>query len=676
MEFTLDYETRSRCPLPRPKDRGPATVLDNPIKCGAWNYSRDPSTTVLCAAIDDDLLLDVEMIRRRIEAADVITAHNASFEKAVTLHVLGLDVPARKWRCTAARARHANIAGDLDGAGTMLGLGDDERKDADGHKVMLKLSSPNPNVGKKRVTQKALYQRITKKYLNEFPDCGYDYGERVLIRPEVSYIEPEWIDDTDLFARLHAYCLQDVVAERALGDHLPLLPDKEQRIWEFDRRANERGFPVDLEFCRGATQILAEAFAETQRAVSELTGGLITKGTQTARIQKFINERGINIGDLQAETVDEVLERPDLPHAVRDILHLRQSVSSAAISKYGCALDMSNEDGRLREGLMYYGASQTGRWTGPGFNPLNMKKGITLDERMIECAADGDLGMFVALYGEQAIDNLGGMIRGIIAAPPGRTFVDADSSQIELRIVHWLADDHAMLDMIRSGFDPYVAGYAKMYGVSPSSVTKEMRQKGKVLGLGMQYAMGVNRLMANEGWDAAKANQTIQTYRNANKEVCAMWDRLTSAAILAIRRGVRVRCGKLVFEVQGDWLTMLLPSGRRLYYYQPRIEENKHGFPCVSFLSRKGRKQIGGGHLLENAAQAICRDLLCDWMLEMEALNMEVLFNVYDSILVECDRDEASDLKGEVERIMTSAEDCYKGLPLGVGADIKRRFEK
>lgn len=670
MKLTLDYETYSRCDLTR---------------TGMSKYGRDPSTDMICAASAKQMTTEREAVRQWIAQAEVIHAHNAGFEKIITREVLGVDVPTSKWRDTAARARHANLPGDLDGACRALNIPAELRKDSKAQAEVRKLWSPHPRAGKTKIVQKAAKR---------------------LGRPEIRVVIPEHWDRTEyaaLYEKLFAYCRQDVIAEKALEQRLPPLPAQEQAYWEMDNAINERGFPVDLEFCRGAAKILTEAFDEVSTSVrrlgteedrkfekdraaivvalAEVKDHRIERGTQDQRIKKYVNMRGLNIDNMQADTVNDALELDGLPPDVRYVLQLRQSVSGSAVDKYFAAIDAACEDDRLRDGTIFYGASATGRVTGNGFNPLNMKK-KKLDQVMIEAASTGDYGLFSTMYEGYPGDLLGGQIRGIICAPPGRTLVDADSAQIELRIVHWLAGDDVMLDAMRAGFDPYVVGYAKMYGVTPASVTKDQRQQGKILGLGMQYAMGPTRLRAAFAKDKKlisldEAKKIIYKYRDDNPEVAALWDKLTSAAILAIKRDTAARCGRLVFEMQGDWLTMKLPSGRRLYYYKPSVAQNQYGFPCVMFDSPyKGRRSIGGGHILENAAQAICRDLMYDWMLEMHGLGMWLLFNVYDQCLIECAQDEANDVKGEVERIMSRNPDWSAGLPLGVEAVIKRRFEK
>jgi DNA polymerase len=675
MILHADYETRSRCDL---SDRG------------GYEYASHESTSILSLAFAfDDGPVQLwtppdpppEALLRALRDPEVeFRAHNAGFERLITKFVgpqYGLpEVPPERFRCSAARARHANIPGSLEDAAAFLGTA---RKDKEGHAVMLLLSQPNP-IGGKRLKLKKIEildllpeadPKLLKAQLEELLDKSGRW-------PTV----PEWREEPELYERMYRYNKQDVVAERDLEKALPPLPEFEQQVWLLDRSANEYGLPIDTDFCRGACRIIEAGYAEAQEKITALTYGRITKGTQRARIQEFVNELGVNIENTQKDTVEEVLET-NMHKDARTALELLQFVSGAAVGKYRAALKQVSDDGRLREHSIYYGASATGRWTAGGMQPLNMKRGIKLDETLIDVITTGDYGLLRALYQDDPpIGLLGSCVRGIICAPDGKMLVDADSSQIELRIVHWLAGDQSLLNDVRAGFDPYKALYAKNMGVPVMTVTKEQRQQGKIWALGMQYAMGAKalvRAMAKAGKiiTIQEAKEIIAKYRKNNPEVAALWDKLTRAAIVAIQRGRPVRCGKLVFEVQGNWLTMKLPSGRRLYYYKPSVAENQYGFPCVMFTSpNKGRISVGGGHFLENAAQAICRDLLCVWMLDLTKRGIQILMNVYDQIVSEVYEDQVQDAIRETEEVMSTAPEWCLDLPLGVGAVAKKRFEK
>lgn len=636
----LDFETRSRVDITRE---------------GAYKYANG-GTEMLCAAVAHDgevqIVRNPQRVREIVEHADEIHAHNAAFERLITKFVLGVDVPPEKWRCSAARCRHANIPASLDGACEALDLPEAQRKDKLGSDLIKVLCCPRPS-------KQAVNAALKKVPESEYKHCG-----------------EEFVNDEALLGRLYAYCQRDVVAERGVEARLPPLPESEQRLWELDRRMNERGFPIDVEFCKGASEIIEQANEDIRQEAIRISGGAITSGKQIQRILRFVNERGVNIGDLQSSTVETLLKQGGLHPDVKAILRLREAAASAAVGKYKSGLEMVCADGRLREGTLYYGASATGRRAAFGFNPLNMKRGVKLDEGFIEAVCLGDLRFIRAMYSGDPLDLLGAHVRGIICAPVGRQFVDADSAQIELRIVHWLAGDMSMMEALRNGFDPYIALYAKTYGVHPSTVTREQRQHAKCLALGMQYAMGYDRAKVVTGLDFAGAKALVDAYRAGNPDVAAMWDRLVKAGILAIQKLVPVRCGRLLFNVEGDWLTMRLPSGRKLYYYKPQVGENKHGFPCIIFQSKKGWREIGGGHILENASQAICRDLLCYWMLQLDADGITCLFDVYDQILTECADDAAEDTRRTVEHTMCQTPEWADGLPVGAEATIKRRFEK
>lgn len=652
-ELSLDYETYSELSLKTHKvvryTRHPSTD----IMSLAWSLDGgDPQVWVPCMGTPPPKLIEVLK-----DPQVTVHAFNAAFEWYCTRELgwlYGLpEIDYRRMRCSSGQALHANVATDLDTVCLMLGL---QGKDDEGHKAMMRLARD---------------AKPTKKN---------PIGGR--------------LRDPQLEALMYRYNKQDVSCEIAVKEALPPLPPEEQEIWELDRRINLRGIPIDLDFCRGGLQILEQATERVQEPLAELmerTGGNVERGTQVARILSYVNQRGLNIDNLQADTISEILTQ-EIPEECRTVLELRQMVSSMAVKKFQAAAD-THWEGRCYETQRYHKA-HTGRWQGDGLNPFNFKKGKRgideLDENLIEAIALGDAGLLDSLYTRSPIDLLGRCVRGLVCAPPGKVLVRRDYAQIECRLAHWLCGraGEKMLDLFRKKDaaertgnsrpedDPYVLMAAKIFK-GDIDVGVKNRKHGKTTELGSAFGMGAKKFAAQYGVDEFFAKQCIAAYRADKPWIVGIWSALDEAAMTCVSRGVPMRVGKLRFAMEGRWLTMQLPSGRKLYYFEPGIAFDHKRRPYVYYTkSYERREKMWGGIWLENACQAICRDLLAPAMMEMDRRGLAVILNVYDEIMVECDEQAADDALAEMAEIIENPPAWAAGLPIFSDPEVSKRFEK
>ena len=446
-EAHLDYETYATCEIG---------------DVGAYKYARHPNTDIICAELTlDDGTSEFWAapeppgpLMKRLDEF-VVSAHNCPFEHYITNEVASKwGVPklrADQMQCTMVRALHANLPRSLDGASETLGTR--QRKDKEGHALMLKVSKPKKD------------------------------GAREL--------------DPKILRRVYEYCKQDVATERELDESLPPLPEQEREYWLMDREIGMRGLPIDEELCLGAAHVVNQASIEIGDEIAKLTDGRITRGTQTIRIREYINERGVNTDTVDADFIEATLKE-NLPDDVRKILELRQTVASSAVAKYKSAL-RGSYNGRVHDSTIFYGASQTGRVAGVGLQPLNFKRGLkNIPESTYELATKGDYGLIKAICVDSPVQMLSNIVRGIIKAPPGMRLVDADSSQIELRIVHWLAGDTDMMEALRRGFDPYKGLAARTLKKPVDAVTSDERNAAKPVSLG---CLGADtKTLTDSGW--------------------------------------------------------------------------------------------------------------------------------------------------------------------------------
>ena len=642
MKVFLDFETRSAVDL---------------IAAGSWKYAGHHTTSVLCMAwaIDDD---PVEIWSRgqpfptRLRAAILggceMHAWNSQFESNLweRCQVPNLDWPEihfDQWRCTAAKSRHANHPGALAQA-TAQCLPHLVGKDKDGARIMRTMCKP----GKWTKAEKAAGKTGVK-----------------------------WIEDPISMGILEAYCAQDVVVERAMDRWLPDWPEKEIKVWQCNERINERGVPFDLKLCVGAHLMLKQTLAELSLRIEKLTDGEITTGNQIQRIREYVNKRGINEVCFDAAHIESLL-KTDLPDDVRDVLLLRQVTAGSAAKKYLAALDMM-QDKRGHGLFMYYGASATGRFASLKVQIQNMKKGSDKTETFAEAVYSGHYDVMKMLYGDEIVTELGKNVRSMVCAGDGNTLVRCDSSQIECRVLHWLAGNEKMLKLFREGKDPYLDLASKVYNRQIKKGEPE-RQIGKFAVLGLGFGMGAKRFVAqcyqqggieiNERF----AHKVVALFREDNPKVTAFWSDLEEAAERCIEREQTIRVGKLVFRMEGDYLVTILPSSRRLFYYKPKFTGEGRNKRFVFTSPRGRREEWAGGLLCENSVQAVARDTLVHYMQVAEKMGLDIVAHIHDELVCECPVKVEQETEQKLLEAFANKTQWMQGLPTAAEATIRRRY--
>jgi DNA polymerase I-like protein with 3'-5' exonuclease and polymerase domains len=250
-------------------------------------------------------------------------------------------------------------------------------------------------------------------------------------------------------------------------------------------------------------------------------------------------------------------------------------------------------------------------------------------------------------------------LRGLLIPEPEKKFIICDLSQIEPRVLAWIAEDDALLTAIRSGLGFYDA-HAVSWGMwDPSRGPLKDKNPSlylyiKSLSLGCGYGMGWIRfrsICAQRGitFSAAEAQNRVAQYRAKNPKVTALWRRLDHELHLQRRHG-KAR--------------LSLPSGRALVY--PNLGWEKGGLWADLQTSEGTRRvKIWGGFVTENAVQSIARDIFAEGLLAVEAAGLQVVLHSHDEVVVEADLDVPCQ---EVIRLMTQCPDWIKGLPLDAEA--------
>lgn len=594
-------------------------------KVGTAVYAAHPSTQiVLCSyAIGDgevhtwdthDGTPLVGFLSPLVENPEVLFhAHNAYFERLL-LAAAGIEIPVERWRCDMVHAMSLAFPGSLDKLGQAIGLADEQQKIKDGRRLVQKFCKPRTPTATKPHTR-----------------CTRD-------------------TDPEDWAAFVQYNRQDVIAERAADKRLSPWPmgASEWRYWHMDQKINDTGLPVDRALVDGARHCATLAKTELVAELRALTG--LDNPNAVESLRSWVVGRGIAMPDLTKHTVATALEG-ELPADVRRALELRQQLGRSSVAKFDALERATNDDGRLRGCFQFYGASRTGRWAGRIFQPQNLPRGSLKPDELRAVVEQVRSGR-----SRVSMDALTSCIRSAIRAPQGKVLRVADLANIESRILGWLAHCDRMLHCFATDRDIYKDYATALLGKDYSEITKSERNYAKPPTLGCGYGLGATGLVAYADgmrveMSVEQAGEAVDTFRDTYPEIPRLWKRLEAATMELVgeRRG-SIRVGLLTFTYEAPFLFMVLPSGRRLAYFKPRIEEKLAPWgDMVENVTYMGVDQVTnkwervstfGGKWVEQACQAISRDLLAHGLDEAIKIGFEVLGSTHDEIIAMTDEDD------------------------------------
>lgn len=701
---TVDFETRSACSL---KERG------------SWRYSLDPTTEALCLAfrlphwehgrtalwhpafprlgISEADCPELKELHEWILSGSLVEAHNAWFERGIWTNIMvprfgWFPIRHEQWRCSAAKAASYSLPRSLDGCTSALKLL--IKKDVEGSKVMKKMAKP-------RKPKKAEALQWAKDTL-DLPSTIKSKDIRVIPADDGCYdLEWEgglermplyWLETAEHLERLWAYCRQDVLAEEAVSEALRDLSPAETKVYLMDQHINEQGFQVDGEAVAAALAIVDNIFSDLNKELIVITDGQVQKATQREKMKAWFAENGLILEDTQGATIDGWLRRSDLPPKVHRCLQLVRSLGRSSTAKYVAALDWADPaTWRIHGGLLYHGAG-TGRWSGAGLQPHNFPRGnIKNMELAWEVLKTRDVPLIEMLYGD-AMECLSFALRGLIIPKPGRKLFIADYAAIEARVVFWLADDQAALDIFRRGDCIYCEMASDIFGRPIiKGIDLDERQLGKQAVLGLGYQMGAPKFVdtcAKYGihLELDFAKHVVDIYRGKFWRIKQMWWDQEAAAIEAVKRsGTTIRCGRVFWRVIDGFLHCKLPSGRLLGYADPVVVKRPTPWGAmkdaltyagVDPYTKKWRRQdTYGGMLVENITQAVARDLMAEAMLRAhEGDTYDVILSVHDELIAEAD-DGKGDVR-EFERLMAETPAWAEGCPVTAEGWSGYRYKK
>lgn len=626
---------------------------------GAYKYIESPDFEILIIgyALDDspvkivDLAQGEEMPEELEEALldpdCVKVAHNAVFERLCFKRV-GYDIPAEQWYCTSVKAAYCGLPLSLDGVSKALNLTD-----------------------KKLDTGKALI-----KYFSCPCKATRVNGMRTRNYPE--HAPEKW----EMYKEYNKY---DVLAEREIFNSLKAytIPEIEHKMYVLDQNINDRGILVDMELAKSAIDVDNTYTSMLTQRAQQLTG--LENPNSPTQIRQWVEKKtGSVVLSLSKETMPDLFkEFADYPDVI-ELLNIRKKLSKTSIKKYYAMLNCVMKDNRCRGLFQFYGANRTGRWAGRLLQLQNLSKNhISHIEIPRELVRARDWESVEMLY-DDVSDILSQLVRTALIAPEHKTFAVADFSAIEARVISWLANEKWRMDVFKGDGKIYEATGSKMFNVPISAITKGsvLRDKSKIseLALGYEGSLGALKRMGGErmGLSDTEMMSLVRKWRMANPAIVDMWKEIDEASKEAVRyqRPVSCTCRNIVFDCDGKFMTIKLPSGRQLFYYGPKFKDKKIG--CSTMPTRvlcyqgvvQETKQWGeidtyGGKLTENIVQAIARDLLGNSMLNIaDKTNYGIVSHIHDEVIVEIPVENAKARYDEVVNAMETIPDWTSDFPL------------
>lgn len=651
---------------------------------GSYRYILDPSFEILLFAYSLDGM-PVEVID--VASGQVIPlwlknalknslyikhAYNAAFEWFALSKYLGW-LPPDQWRDTMLHALYCGYPASLDAAGRAMGLPEDK---------------------KKLTTGKALirYFCVPCKPSNA-------NGNRTRNLPK---------HDPAKWKLFKEYNGQDVVTEMEIDRRLSAFPVPAfvQKQWETDLTMNARGVAADMEMVSGALVIGATVKSQLMAEARQLSG--LDNPNSIKQLARWLTEAtdsDAEITSVTKETVATMLKQPQ-PANVQRMLEIRQELGKTSTKKYDALETCIADDGRVRGLLQFYGANRTGRWAGRLVQVQNLPRTYTHPlPPARQLVKDRNIDGLRMMYGS-INDTLSQLIRTAFVATPGNVLIDADFSAIEARVISWLAGQEWRLEVFRTHGKIYEASASQMFHVPIEKIKKgnpeyALRQRGKVAELALGYQGGVSamrRMDTGHNLDDLSDDEVkgiVDRWRETNSMIRDLWNIVDSAAVTVITNGgtqtIRSETTDAVITLACEldvitgtrYMTILLPSGRKLYYPSPEIGVNRWGNPSVSYMGqnqttkRWERVETYGGKLVENIVQAIARDCLAIAIENLEAQGLHIVFHIHDEVVIDtpawADNDTMLDT---VTKIMTKPIPWAQALPLNADGWVDKFFKK
>lgn len=444
---------------------------------------------------------------------------------------------------------------------------------------------------------------------------------RLLNKFSVGLTEREFLDSLNKedYEEFKKYCLYDTVSTVNSFLNIKKLfpeifePSFEDEVLKTSDKINDVGIPIDLSSVEKAQDLLEKLSEEKNRECLKKFGFL---PTQVLKIKEYINSNSdIKIESSDRKALEEFISVSDNDD-LKELANIRLSSSSSSIKKLN-KMKLAEVDGRVH-GVFQYGKAHTGRWSASLIQPQNMPRGLQED------------GFFESLSQASTIseEKVKNNLRGFIKAPTGFTFVIADYRQIEFRLLLYQAKDYTNIQKVKEGVDLYKELASSIYDVPIGSVTKDQRQVGKIVTLGSGYGLGsigLEKILKQYGIEGIDTKRAIQSFRKKYSKIVDFWSELENDSFCRIK----------YFSKRDDHLTLRLPSGRCIYYHNPKRVLEDSGIESWKFFNGEETEYFYGGKFVENFIQGMARDILAVALVRLDRLGFNPVLHVHDEIVIE-----------------------------------------
>lgn len=593
----------------------------------AWN---DGQVEVLDLTKQD---LPVTLFYALTDPNTIKVAHNANFERVCLTNYIKREkrikffrknlmdqftpegfLPPEQWKDTMIMAAENGYPSSLGQLGPALGIEDDKVKLATGKRLIQYFCKPC---------------KPTKAN-----------GGRWKNLPEH---DPEkW----NLFIE---YNRRDVESEQAIYNKLnSLIPvsDQEWENWHRDQRINDRGIHVDTQIIKDVQSYSLEHGMELMEEARYITG--LENPQSVAQLKKWIHDQeGHGVESLNKEAVKDLLKGTLKPET-RRALEIRQELGKTSVKKYDAFQRACCEDDRIRGTFQFFGG-RTGRWAGRLIQPQNFPRPSfdEVDEARALVKGGGAFELLELIFPSMN-DVFATILRTVITPPEGSSFIVADYSAIEARVIAWLTRTTWRQEVFKNGGDIYCASASQMFGVpvEKHGINGHLRQKGKIAELALGYGGGTAALEAfgasKMGLSPEQQQEIVTKWRQASPRIKDFWyllgrafeDAITDGKVTTMDRNMKV------FKSNGN-AYIQLPNGRILGYVSPRIKDGQVSFLGLNQTTRKWEwTKTWGGKLTENVVQAISRDCLCETLKGCDEIGAKTVMHVHDEVICEVPTEE------------------------------------
>lgn len=595
----------------------------NLSKTGVYRYVESPDFEVLLFGYSIDgeevKVIDLasgEKIPKEILVAlqdDSVTkwAFNAQFERICLSRFLGYPtgvyLAPDSWRCSMVWSAYMGLPLSLEGVGAVLGF--EKQKLIEG-------------------------KELIKYFCTSCVPTKANGGRTRNLSQH----------DTEKWNRFKAYNIRDVEVEMQIQERLQKfpVPDFVWKEYHLDQEINDRGILVDMPFVEKCIEIDRVSHEKLMAKMKELTN--LENPNSVIQMKSWLADNGVETETLGKKAVAALMD--ETSEELSEVLALRQKLAKSSVRKYQAMQTAVCEDGRVRGMFQFYGANRTGRFAGRLVQLQNLPQNHMED--LAEARGLIRYGNYdsVDLLYDDIPDTLSQLIRTAFIPTVNKSFIVADFSAIEARVIAWFAGETWRTEVFEKGGDIYCASASQMFGVpvEKHGVNGHLRQKGKIAELALGYGGSVGALKAMGALEMGLAEEElpelVSAWRSSNPNIVRFWWDVDRAVKKAIKEKTTASTHGIQFSCRSGMLFITLPSGRTLSYVKPRMGENKFGGESVTYEGIGGTKkwerlESYGPKFVENIVQATSRDIL---MYAMQTLkNCSIVAHVHDEVIIEAD---------------------------------------